>query len=114
MSDDDIPSKPRLWRQGDVLIQQAAEIPDSHKGFRRKKPVLFKGEASGHKHAFKDGRAIKLYRNPRSHEIYIEVVEAEAVLTHQEHGPILLSKGYYRAWRQREYDEFEEERWVLD
>ena len=55
-------SNPRLWRQGDALIQETKEIPQSHLGFL----------------------------NPQSPDIYVNVVNSEATLTHQDHGPITL------------------------
>ena len=37
-------------------------------------------------------------------EMFIDVVADRAEVVHEEHGPIMLNRGVYRVWRQREYD----------
>lgn len=46
------------YRQGDVLIERIAELPDSAKQQKVKGPVILAhGEVTGHAHAFVDGDA---------------------------------------------------------
>ncbi len=98
-----------MWRQGDIYIQQAAQVP----GDARLLPhlTLAEGEMTGHSHRIADAQSAKLYRAGAS--LFLRVTAAEATLIHQEHGPITLAAGVYRVWQQREYSP-EEIRTVRD
>lgn len=97
-----------MWRQGDVLIQSVEEIPDGVK--RLKRPIVASGDSTGHSHKIKDKRTAQLYAGPSwvagERELFLEVTADEASLVHPEHDPIVLEKGQYRIWRQREYSEY--------
>jgi hypothetical protein len=69
-----------MWRQGDVLIERVAEIPAGLPKVKRL--VLAAGDSTAQRHEIK-----------------------ERGVVHPEHGPIVLKKGTYRVWRQREYVE---------
>jgi len=88
-----------MWRQGDIFIAQAAAIP------RGAEPqpscVLAEGELTGHSHRVEERGAARLYAHASS--LYLEVLADVARVVHDEHGPITLSRGVYRVWRQREY-----------
>lgn len=95
-------ARPKLWRQGDVLIQQVESIPGHYAPAYRK--ILFRGEASGHCHALKEGSDAELlvlrgFGSPP----YLKVGAGGAEIVHQEHGAIRLEEGCYRTWQQREY-----------
>ena len=90
------------YRQGDVLIEQVAEIPA---GVKRVKPeagriILAHGEATGHHHSI-DADAANWWKTD-SGEQFVTVKEKTQVV-HQEHSPIDLPRGKYRVTRQREY-----------
>ena len=38
-------------------------------------------------------------------QLYLEVTAEEAGVVHPEHGEIVLPRGAYRVWRQREFDD---------
>ena len=103
----------KLWRQGDVLIQEIPEIPEEQREFYKKSPILYRGEASGHKHAFKDPNSVNIFWR-KEVEIFVEVLDDGASLVHEEHGPIDLEAGCYRIWRQREFDARHGFRWMVD
>ncbi len=92
-----------LWRQGDVLIQAVEEIPERTVAQRR--PILASGDSSHQRHQIKDGKSARLYTTGifGSREAYLEVLTDEADLVHPEHETIVLRRGCYRVWRQREY-----------
>lgn len=93
--------RPRLWRQGDLLIQEtnvneAGRIPVKLEG-----GVLFRGEASGRSHKLADKLSAKAFFVNRN--THLEVASEGADIVHDEHGPIHLKPGVYRYWRQREF-----------
>ncbi len=88
-----------MWRQGDVFIAAAKEIPAG--STPRPNCVLAEGEVTGHSHRIDQHGAARLYAHPTS--FYLEVLADRATVVHQEHGPITLPRGTYRVWRQREY-----------
>lgn len=111
----------KLWRQGDVLIQEIEKLPSSP--YPVEGLVLFRGEASGHRHAVKEKGTAKLWRASSmvSHQgkflvgnFYLEVFAGGAEIEHQEHDSIYLKEGCYRVWQQREYVGPNEVRYVQD
>lgn len=94
-----------MWRQGDVLVQQIDSIPDGLE--RLKRAVLATGDSTGHSHKLKDRRAARLFSRPDEEggELFLEVLEETTDLVHPEHRTIVLPRGCYRIWRQREFDE---------
>ena len=96
----------KQYRQGDVLIQQVAELPgdcvvERHKG----RLVLAEGEVTGHAHAIRASTS-KVKQYTKGTELYLEV-RKPVVVEHEEHGPISLEPGIYQVRRQLEfwYDE---------
>ena len=99
-------NKKRLWRQGDILIQECDWFPNKIK--RKKGVVLVHGEASGHTHRIADKRTARIYNSlHKEHEqngtLFLEVFAEQAEIIHPEHHTIPLTKGFYRIWRQREF-----------
>jgi hypothetical protein len=94
-----------LWRQGDVLIQRIESIPPAARKLKR--PVLASGDTTGHRHQVKDRRAAQLLSvgEGRDEQLFLEVTSDEADVVHPEHGTIVLPRGSYRVWRQREFDD---------
>lgn len=93
--------KSTLLRQGDVLLVRVASIPATAK--RRDEPagnpILAHGEVTGHHHRVEHGGAA-LLDVPAG--VYLDL-PGDALLTHQEHDPIPLTRGAYQVIRQREY-----------
>ena len=87
-----------LWRQGDVLIETVAAIPDG--GRRKQTAVLVYGEATGHAHRVESPERAEVWEV--NGQLYLKVTDATR-LVHDEHGPIALAPGLYHIWQQREY-----------
>jgi hypothetical protein len=92
-------------RQGDVLLEEIAEIPASarkHRGL-----VLASGEITGHCHRIEDKRTARLFSTDTSRggELFLEVIGPDPKLVHPEHETIILPRGRYRVWKQREFDD---------
>lgn len=105
--------KKKLYRQGDVLLERVEKLPVGAKVTQKKgKAILAYGEVTGHHHAIHKGN-VKKYVDPETQATYIEISDAIADLTHEEHGPIELEPGFYKVDIQREYSP-EEIRSVAD
>jgi hypothetical protein len=89
-----------LFRQGDLFIESAETVPDGTT--ERASGVLLEGELTGHSHRIEDAKSALVHE--RLGQMFIEVIGDRAAVVHQEHATILLPRGVYRAWRQREYD----------
>ena len=106
-------NKPKMYRQGDVLIERVARI-NRDKPMKREdgKVVLAHGEVTGHAHAIAD-EAVEQFQADAPGVTHLEIREAVAMLKHEEHGTIELPRGKYIVRRQREYSP-EEIRSVAD
>ncbi len=96
-----------MYRQGDVLVRtiDENEVPDGLIAAPRDSKgrlVLARGEATGHAHVA-SGEGLRLLCLPDDVETMFLHIEAHGRLTHEEHGPIGLPKGWYQVIRQREY-----------
>ena len=69
--------------------------------------MLASGDTTGHSHRIKDRRTAQMFLMGRGHlaVFFLEVTAEEAKVEHPEHGPIVLPRGMYRVWRQREFGE---------
>ena len=90
-------------QQGDCLIFGIDVVPE---GEKLNHLVLMEGEMTGHAHRISQGLA-ELFESGSTK--YLKVLSDEAVLTHEEHGPITIPKGTYKIGRVREFDHFSEE-----
>jgi hypothetical protein len=89
-----------LWRQGDIFIETAPAIPPG--AIRQPHAVLAEGEATGHQHRIREvGSAVVFEHRGQT---FLDVVADKANLIHEEHATIVLERGAYRFWRQREFD----------
>lgn len=89
---------PTIYRQGDVLIQQEADLPPELKKLDH--CVIALGEATGHSHRIDSG-AVQYVT--ASGQQWLHVIAERVELVHQEHGTIALGPGYYSVKHQREY-----------
>lgn len=92
-------SVPKLWRHGDLLIQETNEIPPGAK--KRPNLILMRGEITGHSHRISESEAAEVWE--AAGLLYVRVVAPLATLVHDEHKPIELPMGLYKVWQQREY-----------
>lgn len=88
-----------MWRQGDVFIDRVEQFPENL--IRLKRLVLAAGDSTGHRHMIKDLKSAELYVGGDG--LYLRVTAEEATVAHPEHGPIVLPRGEYRVWKQREF-----------
>jgi hypothetical protein len=99
--------KPKMFRQGDVLIRKINRVPKGAKPVKLEggRIVLAYGEATGHAHAIAvadpatdvDARLLAL-----GDRRFLEVPSPTSI-RHEEHGAIDLPTGNYEVTRQREY-----------
>jgi len=76
-----------LGHHGDVGLWEIDELPIGIKELKTK--TIMKGEVTGHHHSFTDGK-VKVFGNTQPEYI---LIEQDAILSHQEHKPILIRKG---------------------
>lgn len=88
-----------MWRHGDVLIQKCEEIPVESR--LRKTSVLVRGEITGHSHRIQEHGACEIWES--DNVLFLKILQDTATLVHEEHKPIVLPRGIYRVWQQREY-----------
>src|SRR5688500_16226861 len=88
-----------MYRHGDVIIVVADSIPAD--ATRRPTTILARGEATGHSHRIADPRSAAVF--DRDGIGYLRVTASHARLVHDEHHPIVLPRGVFRFWMQREY-----------
>ena len=90
-----------LYRQGDIFIESIASIPQS--ASKRPDLVLAEGEATGHRHRV-DDTSCSADLLEHQGQLYLNVLTDEELVIHDEHDTIVLTRGKYRVWQQREYD----------
>lgn len=99
-------TKPTMYRQGDVMIHQVAELPKDAKDVTPKgeRIVLAYGEVTGHAHAIAPGEA-REYSWAAAGGVVRRFlgVASSASVKHEEHSTIPLPAGVYEIVQQREY-----------
>lgn len=104
---------PTLYAQGDLLIERVADVAPTGAVISPSpsgETVLAEGELTGHRHAI--FHAVTMFRDdalardiPAGLYIGHVRVESDAVeVLHDEHDPIVLSRGTFRVRRQRELE----------
>lgn len=96
------------YRQGDLLIEKIAELPEYTQEQIKKDNVILRGESTGHSHKLENGQVIQKWQ-----ELYL-IVNDKGRIVHDEHSPIDLPAGYYAVKRQRQYVAEGEEETVND
>jgi hypothetical protein len=99
--------KLKIYRQGDVLIEQVSRIPQNAIRQQREpgnRVVLAYGEATGHHHSIEtaDIDVADWWKSPDGKFQYL-ALQKDTDVKHQEHKSITLPPGNYRVRRQREY-----------
>ena len=94
------------YRQGDVFIEKISPNSTKRKNIKnrdgRNRVILAVGEATGHHHAIASDET-DLYETETIGVTELEVREAMAALTHEEHDLIEIPKGNYKVVIQKEY-----------
>ena len=90
---------PKLYRHGDVLIQETEEIPKKAKKITGN--ILVEGEITGHAHRLTNSDSFQIFHDENI--IFIEITQQNVQVIHEEHEPITLPIGKYKVWVQREY-----------
>lgn len=93
------PSKPTLWRQGDVFVIAIPALPEQ--GCEERRPVLAEGEVTGHAHRLADPASGRVFAS--GDRLFLQVLADAATIIHEEHGPITVPRGGYEVRIQREY-----------
>lgn len=88
-----------MYRHGDVIIARVKSIPPA--AIRRPTALLARGEATGHSHRIEDPKTVEVFDHDGVG--YLRVTSEETRLVHDEHLPIVLPRGIFRFWMQREY-----------
>ena len=89
-----------MIQQGDVLIRRINAVP-AGAAVRHGRIILAEGEATGHCHETKEQEGVTLYTLD---EILYFVTDHEVTVSHQEHGPVTVSPGFYQIGIVREWD----------
>ena len=97
---------PKHQQQGDVFATKLTRRVDTSKMEKLNHCILAEGEVTGHCHQVTVGEAV-LFRN--ADQLICEVLSDTAVVTHEEHGPMVLPKGQHKIGIVKEYDHFAEE-----
>ena len=93
-----------MARQGDILIERIASLPDNAKEVEYKSwIVLAEGEVTGHAHTIKTTNRITKYFDLGDDVRAVAVKGRSVTVEHQEHAPIELDEGIYKVSRQKEY-----------
>lgn len=99
------------YQQGDVLLKKIDNLP---KGCQRlDTKVLQLGEVTGHKHQFAGEQQVDIYvssefagkeQSITPDEGKFLIVGDRAILTHEEHRPVVVEPGTYQVDIVREFD----------
>ncbi len=98
-----------LYRHGDVLLAKVQQIPRHAQA--KTGVILARGEVTGHSHRILEAQHAQMYNTP--FDTFLEIRSEKATLIHEEHHPIVLERGIYKVWMQREYRP-DANRWVED
>ena len=95
---------PHIIRQGDVLLIEVAAIPKDAKDVTPDGDVVLAfGEVTGHAHRIvqtKDSPKVRVW--DAAGERFIQRIEANAQLTHEEHSAAVIERPVYRQIHQVE------------
>ena len=105
-----------IYRHGDLGIAPITKLPKNLVEVGGDKFVLAVGKTTGHRHTIVKERPeteIKIYQD-NDGRYYLKIEKGNAVITHEEHKPMVLQPGIYIQDVQREFDELEGLRKVRD
>jgi hypothetical protein len=88
------------FRHGDLLIESISVMPTDIT--LRPDGVLAYGTATGHSHRLAGGKVVE-----KDGTVYLQVADADAKITHEEHETIDLPVGEYIVTRQRQFNPYD-------
>jgi len=94
--------KPRLFRQGDLLIRKVPSIPKT--AIPTSTNIIAEGEKTGHNHELKGSHQVFEMLDK---QLYFEAKQ-DVILKHPDHNTLDIPKGRYIVEHQRRYDPFED------
>ena len=95
-------SNPRLFRHGDLLIQEIFSVPSFAKPISTN--IIAEGEKTGHNHMLNGSHQIYETVNNQKHFEAMQEVELE----HPEHNTIIIPKGIYTVVHERSFNPCED------
>jgi hypothetical protein len=99
----------KLYRHGDVLLAPITQLPRHAQ--HKTGVILARGEVTGHSHRILEAHNAQMFA--AGTDTFLEIRAPQATLVHEEHHPIVLTRGFYKVWMQREYRP-DANRWVED
>jgi hypothetical protein len=99
----------KIIRHGDVLLTPITQLP-RHAQIKTG-VILARGEVTGHSHRILETNHAQMFSAGLDH--FLEIKSQQATLVHEEHAAIVLERGLYKVWMQREYRP-DANRWVED
>ena len=94
--------KPKLFRQGDVLIRKVPSIPKT--AIPISSSVIAEGEKPGHNHKLKGSQQVF---ETHEKQLYFKAKQT-VILQHPEHNTLEIPAGCYIIQQQRRYNPFED------
>ena len=94
--------KPKLFRQGDLLIRKVPSIPKT--AIPTSTNIIAEGEKTGHNHELKGSHQVFEMLDK---QLYFEAKQ-DVILKHPDHNTLDIPKGRYIVEHQRRYDPFED------
>ncbi len=104
------------WRQGDLYITLLGAVPTGVERVAQPTLQLVPGTSQGSRHCLDSLDGVAVYGQPNAGQLDGPVMECgqERTITHPEHGNVVLPPGVYGLTYQRDLDEEERQRRVLD
>ncbi len=99
----------KIIRHGDVLLTPITQLP--RQAQIKTGVILSRGEVTGHSHRILEANHAQMFSAGLDN--FLEIKSQSATLVHEEHAPIVLERGFYKVWMQREYRP-DANRWVED
>ena len=87
----------KIYRQGDILIEEIKSLPKNLK--LKKDNILVHSDSTKHDHTLKSG---KVYQDKKGN-LFLDVSKKTQIIHTMDHKPINLPKGKYQLVRQVEY-----------
>lgn len=92
----------KIFRQGDVLLQQVKSLPKGAQDVTGKEIILAFGEVTGHAHRIASGHTANCRYWTAQGERFLQVLTTSE-LRHEEHSTVTLPPGIYCLPTQVEY-----------
>ncbi len=99
----------KIIRHGDVLLTPITQLPRHAQ--TKAGVTLARGEVTGHSHRILEPHNAQMYG--AGADTFLEIKSPQATLVHEEHHNLILERGVYKVWMQREYRP-DANRWVED